>query len=142
MFQVRLEQENYIFPFFSSHNRVRIFSLLVTTIGSVCPLPVRQKEGTDVRDGWGCRPKLCQRHDVLEGDVRLRAYVHHTHLLWCAAVVMCNSSHASGGGSPDNLDNNGVSPDGFSHCLIMLDLGEVAPVHLEEADSRQSLITI
>lgn len=94
------------------------------------PSPVRQKKGTDVRDGRSCRPKLRQRHDVLKGDVRLRANVHHTHILRRAAVVVCDSGRGSGGGSPEDLDNDGVSPDGLHHCLLMLDLGEVTRIHL------------
>lgn len=100
--------------------------LLATTV------PVRQKEGTDVRDGWGSRPKLRQCHDVLEGDVRLRADVHHAHVLRRAAVIVSASSRGSGGGSPENLDDDWVSPDGLHHCLVMVDLGEVTCVHLGE----------
>lgn len=99
-------------------------------------LPVRQKKGTDVRYRWSSRPKLRQCHDVLEGDICLRANIHHTHILWRAAVVMCNSSCASGGGSPKNLDNDGVSPDGLHNCLLMLDLGKVACIHLGEEETR------
>lgn len=97
--------------------------------------PVGQKEGTDVRDWRGSRPKLRQRHDVLEGDVRLRANIHHTHVLRRAAVVMCNSSRGSSGGSPEDLDNDGVSPDGLHHCLLMFNLGEVAPIDLWDEET-------
>lgn len=94
------------------------------------PSPVRQQEGADVRDGWGSGPKLGQRHDVLEGDVCLRTNVHDTHILWRAAVVVCDSPRGSGWGSPENLDNDGVSPDGLHHRLVMVDLGKVTSVHL------------
>ncbi|TNN73703.1 hypothetical protein EYF80_016083 [Liparis tanakae] len=90
----------------------------------------RQQEGTDVRDGRSSRPKLSQRHDVLEGDVRLRADIRQKHVLRRAAVAERDGSRGSGGGSSEDLDDDGVSPDGLRHCLLMVDLGEVAPVHL------------
>lgn len=73
---------------------------------------------------------------MLEGNVSLRANIHHRHVLWRAAVVMCNSGRGSGGGSPENLDNDGVSPDGLHHCLLMVNLGEVAPVHLGDEETK------
>lgn len=100
------------------------------------PSPVRQKEGTDVGYRWSSRPKLRQCHDVLEGDVRLRADIHYTHVLRRAAVVMCNSSRGSGGGSPENLDNDGFPPDGLHHRLLMVNFGEVPCIHLVEDDTK------
>lgn len=105
---------------------------------SVCPLPVRQKEGTDVGHRWSRGPELGQRHDVLEGDVSLRADIHYTHVLRRAAAVMCHSSRASGGRSPENLDNDGFPPDGLHHCLLMVNFGEVACVHLEGDNTKCS----
>lgn len=103
------------------------------------PSPVRQKEGTDVRYRWSSRPKLCQCHDVLEGDVRLRADIHCTHILRRAAVVMSKSSCGSGWGSPENLDNDGFPPDGLHHCLVMVNFGELTCIHLLEEDTKSLL---
>lgn len=101
------------------------------------PSPVGQKEGADVGHGWSGRPELGQRHDVLEGDVRLRADVRHAHVLRRGVVaVLCDGRRASGGGSPQNLDDDGLPPDGLHHRLLMVNFGEVACVHLLGQDSE------
>lgn len=99
------------------------------------PSPVRQQERTDVRYRWSCGPKLRQCHDVLEGDVCLCADIYYTHILRCAAVVMSSSSRGSGWGSPENLDNDGIPPDGL-HCLVMVNFGELTCIHLLEEDNK------
>lgn len=101
--------------------------------------PVRQEEGADIRDGWGSRSELGQSHDVLEGDVCLRANIDNTHILRCATVVVCNGLRGPGGCSPENLDNDGVSPDGLHHSFVMFDLGEVTPVHLGKQRTKSHL---
>ncbi len=44
-------------------------------------VPVRQQEGADVWHRWGGGSHLSQSHDVLKGDVRLSAHIHHAHFL-------------------------------------------------------------
>lgn len=98
-----------------------------------CLSPVRQKEGADVRDGRGSGSVLGQRHDVLEGDVSLCANVHDAHVLRCAAEVVSDCSRGSPVRGPaQDLDHDGVSPDGLHHSLVMFNLGEVSPIHLWE----------
>lgn len=55
-------------------------------------------------------------------------------------MVMHRSSRSSGGSSMENLHDNGISSDGLYYCFFMVDLGEVAPVHLEEEDVRLTLL--
>lgn len=88
------------------------------------PSPVRQQEGTNVRDWWGSRPKLGQCHNMFKGDVCLRAHIDHTHVLRRSGAVLYDSRRGSGGGTSENLDNDRVSPDGLHHCFIMFDLGQ------------------
>lgn len=122
------------FSYLSVGGRLQLLALATTV--HCLPSPIRQKERTDVRDGRRSRPKLRQCHDVFEGDVCLCANIYHTHILWCTAVVMCNSSIGSGGGPPEDLDNDGVSSDGLHHCLLMVDLGEVTRIHLWEGATK------
>lgn len=75
---------------------------------------------------------------MLEGDVRLRADVCYAHVLRRAAVVMCNSSRGSVGGVPEDLDNDGLPPDGLHHCLLMANFGEVTCIHLGEGTASHS----
>lgn len=86
--------------------------------------PVRQQEGTDVRHGRRRGSEFGQRHDVLEGDIGLRAHVGHAGLLRRKPLVLR--------GGPDDLDDDGLSSDGRRRRrrLILLRLGEVTPVYL------------
>lgn len=66
---------------------------------------------------------------MLKGDVCLRADINHTHILGQAAAVVHDSRRGSGWGTPENLDDDRVSPDGFHHRLIMFDFGQA--IYLE-----------
>lgn len=89
------------------------------------PSPVRQKERANVGHGWSRSPKLRQRHDVLEGDVRLGADVRHAHVP--RRPLRCGS----GRGPPGDLDHDGVPSDGLRHRPLMVDFGELPRVHLQ-----------
>lgn len=80
-------------------------------------VPVGEQEGADVRHRRGRRSKLRQRHDVFEGDVGLRAHVHHLDLLR-------GTMGASAGGPPDDLHHDGLlgSTEGLRN-LLMAGLG-------------------
>lgn len=89
-------------------------------------LPVRQQKGADVRHGRSGGSELGQGHDVFEGDVCLRAHVHHVHFLSGA-----NMSTAANRVPPEHLHHNGVlNRADRLHCLVMTGLGEVLPIHL------------
>lgn len=97
--------------------------------------PVGQEEGTDVRHRWGSGSELGQRHDVLKGDVCLRADVRHARVPGRAAVGTRHRDRGPGRRPAKNLHDDGITPDGLHYCFLMVDLGEVARVHLEEEES-------
>lgn len=96
----------------------------ITTQATYFPSPVRQKKRANVRHGRRRGPKLRQRHDVLEGDVRLGADICHGYVLRRAR------GRGSGRVPPEDLDDDGVPPDGLRHRPLMVDLGEFPRVHL------------
>lgn len=100
-----------------------------------CSSPVWQKERADVRHGWSGGPELGQSHDVLEGDVCLRADVGHARV-WRHPVVAVrrHGGRASGRCPPQDLDHDWLPPHGLHHRLLMLHFGEVACVHLMRED--------
>lgn len=81
-----------------------------------------QKVG--VQDGWAGRGHLRQGHDVLEGDIRLRAGVHQLRL-------RRRREHLGPGRPPQHLDHDGLFGrlKGL-HGLVMSCSGEVFAVDL------------
>lgn len=102
----------------------RYYNWLTRRHATYLPSPVRQKKRANVRHGRRRGPKLRQRHDVLEGDVRLGADICHGYVLRRAR------GRGSGRVPPEDLDDDGVPPDGLRHRPLMVDLGEFPRVHL------------
>lgn len=96
--------------------------------------PVWQEEGADVGHWWSGGPELGQSHDVLEGDVRLRADVGHTRVRRGPDMaVCCHGSRAPGRRPPQDLDHNWLPPYGLHHCFFMFHF-EVTCIHLMRED--------
>lgn len=88
-------------------------------------VPVWEQKRADVRHGWRGGPQLGERHDVLEGDLRLRAHVHQLHVLARAPVAPRYRV------PPQHLHHDGVLGTAERlHCLLMAGTGQVLPIHL------------
>lgn len=145
-----LVTDNEITPLSSTPTTYNTLSLITKSNSStkITPFkcsssPVWQKERADVGHWWSGGPELGQSHDVLKGDVCLRADVGNARVRRHPNVAV--RRHGGRRRAPQDLDHDWLPPHGLHHRFFMFHFGEVTCIHLMREDitwSTSGVLTV